>query len=347
MIRQTAGRQAGSIVLRRIRSGTSGAEVYLLRQPDNSTVATKVTRHARVPASSQEVRRDLLAQYLPAHTPPVLATVCEGPLDVLVTAAPGTVTLDEAVDQYGATAQLATVWADVVDALIDLWQRTAVPGFDPALATRNHELRCRRGRQGLAYALAGDLTPESVIVVNGEDCGTWADVTTHLTDLGTPAVHVTCHGDPHAGNVLVNCDGWWHLIDWEWSGEYHDWRMMVSHLVGGWYIRDLVDTATGTLTRTPSRITVACAAEHLPRLSRLGQPAATAFARMGGTERDLTDIARHLALLLLREIPRSVQCQRTWLVAPLLGECVRLLTADVRDHPALRHMRPASALAVA
>lgn len=347
MIRQTAGRQAGSIMLRRIRSGTSGADVYLLRQPDNSTVAAKVTRHARVPASVQELRRDLLARYLPDHTPPVLATASQAGLDVLVTAAPSTLTLDAAVDQHGATAQLTAVWTDVVDALVDLWQRTAAPGFDAALATRNHERRCGRGRQGLTYALAGDVAPESRIVVNGDDRGTWADLIAHLTNLGTPAVHVTCHGDPHAGNVLVDADGRWYLVDWEWSGAYHDWRMMVSHLVGGWYIRDLIDTATGTLTRTPSDLTIDCAAGDLPRLRRLGQPAATAFARMGGTDRDLTDVARHLALLLLREIPRAVQHRRSRLVAPLLGECVRLLTGDVSGHPALRHVRPASALAVA
>lgn len=346
MTRETADWQVGSILLRRIRSGTSGADVYLLRQPDNSTVAAKVTRYARVPASVQERRRDLLARHLPDRTPPVLATASQADLDVLVTTAPSTQTLDDAVDQHGVTAQLATVWTDVVDTLVNLWQRTATPSFDPALATRNHELRLSRGRQGLAYALAGDVAPESHVTVNGDDYGTWADLITHLTNLGTPAVHVTCHGDPHAGNVLLDPDGKWYLIDWEWSGEYHDWRMMASHLVGGWYIRDLIETATGTLTRAPSCLTIDCAAGDLPRLRQLGQPAATAFARMGGTEQDLADVARHLALLLLREIPRAVQHQRSWLVAPLLGECIRLLAGNAKDHPALRHMRPASALAV-
>ena len=52
MTRQTAGRQAGSIMLRRIRSGTSGAEVYLLRQPDETIVVTKINRNARIRAQA-------------------------------------------------------------------------------------------------------------------------------------------------------------------------------------------------------------------------------------------------------------------------------------------------------
>jgi hypothetical protein len=123
--------------------------------------------------------------------------------------------------------------------------------------------------------------------------------------------------------------------------------MMISHLVGGWYIRDLIDAAAGTLTTTPSGLTVDYAASNLPRLGHLGQPAATAFVRMAGTDQDMTDLARHLALLLLREIPRAVQQHRSWLIAPLLGECVRLLTADVRDHPALRLMRQTPTPAIA
>ena len=339
MTRETAGKEVGSIMLRKISSGTSGAEVYLLRQPDETILAAKVTRDARVPASVQQLRRDLLAHHLPEHTPRVLATVSQGNLDVLVTSAPSTQTLDEAVDRHGFTAQLAAVWSDVVDTLVDLWQATAASGFDPHLATRNHELRCHRGLQGLEHALAGNVSYEPRIVVNGDDCGTWADVFASLTDLGTPTMHVTCHGDPHAGNVLVDAAGRWHLVDWEWSGNYHDWRMMISHLVGGWYIRDLIDRATGDLTASASGLTVNYAASDLPRLRHLGQPAATAFARMAGTGQDMTDVARHLALLLLREIPRAAQHHRSWLIAPLLGECVHLLTADVHDHPALRLMR--------
>lgn len=248
-------------MLRKISSGTSGADVYLLRQPDETILAAKVIRDARVPASVQQLRRDLLAHHLPEHTPRVLATASQGNLDVLVTAAPSTQTLDDAVDRHSFPAQLGAVWSDVVDTLVDLGHRTAASGFDPHLATRNHELRCHRGLQGMEYALAGNVSYESRIVVDGDDCGTWTDLFASLTDLGTPVVHVTCHGDP---------------------------------------------------TASPSGLTVDYAASDLPRLRHLGQPAATAFARMAGTDQDMTDVARHLALLLLREIPRAAQHHRSW-----------------------------------
>lgn len=311
MSRHEAGRQTGSVLLRKIRSGTSGAEVFLLQQPGGTTIATKVTRNPRVRSSAQAQRRDVMAHHLPAHTPAVLLTASEADLDVIVTAAPATWTLDEAVDQHGPTAQLRAVWSDVVASLTDMWRATARPGFDPHLATRNHDLRCRRGIRGLDYALIDAFGPPaswSSLVVNDIHVGSWTDVLDQLHALGEPTVHITCHGDPHPGNVLVGADGTWHLVDWEWSGIYHDWRMMVSHLVGSWYIRDVIDTASGTTTATQTGLAVDYVLCDTPRLRRFGAPAAEAFRQMTTPSRaaqDLSDVARHVALLLLREIPQQ------------------------------------------
>jgi hypothetical protein len=98
MSRHQAGRQAGSYLLRAIRSGTSGAEVFLLRQPDGATVATKVTRNPRVSSSLQAQRHALMAKHFASHTPAVLGTATEAALDVIVTAAPAVWSLDESDD---------------------------------------------------------------------------------------------------------------------------------------------------------------------------------------------------------------------------------------------------------
>jgi hypothetical protein len=266
----------------------------------------------------------------------------EAELDVIVTAAPATWTLDEAVDRHGPTAHLRAAWSDVVASLTDMWRATARPGFDPRQATRNHDLRCRRGVGGLDFALTdafGAPASWSSLVVNGIHVGSWADVLNQLLALGDPTVHITCHGDPHPGNVLVGADGTWHLVDWEWSGIYHDWRMMVSHLVGSWYIRDLIDTASGTITATPTGLALDYAPCDTPRLRQFGAPAAEAFRQMTTpalADQDLSDVARHVALLLLREIPRAAQVNRHHLIAPLLGDCIRLATRNHVGHPALR-----------
>ncbi|MGA3525277.1 phosphotransferase family protein [Melissospora conviva] len=342
MSRHEAGRQAGSLLLRTIRSGTSGARVFLLRQPGGSTVATKVTRNPRVSSSVQAQRHALMTKHFASHTPAVLGTAAEAGLDVIVTAAPAVWSLDEAIDRLGPTPELYAAWRDVVAALVTVWRSTARPGFDPAHATRNHDLRCRRGLQGLEDALTTDLQPPSgwlSLVINGSDMGSWARAFERLLGVGRPDFRVTCHGDPHAGNVLVAHDGTWHLVDWEWSGEHHDWRMMVSHLIGSWYVRDLLDHASGTVTAGPDGLVLDYVIGKSPRLRRFGDPAAEAYRRMTTpthTEQDLSDVARYVALLLLREIPRAVLAGRRHLIAPLLGECVRLTTGEHRRHPTIR-----------
>lgn len=336
-----AGRQAGSFLLRTIRSGTSGAQVFLLRQPGGATVATKVTRNPRVSSSVQAQRHDLMAQHFASHTPAVLGTATEAELDVIVTAAPAVWTLDEAIGRLGPTPELHAIWRDVVVALVKVWRSTARPGFDPAHATRNHQLRCRRGHQGLEDALTADLGPPSQwsnLLINGSDAGSWSQAFGRLLGVGRPDFHVTCHGDPHAGNVLVAAAGTWHLVDWEWSGEHHDWRMMVSHLLGSWYVRDLMDHASGAATATSTGVALDYVIGGTSRLRQFGDPAAEAFRQMttpSRTEQDLSDVARYVALLLLREIPRAAT-ERRHLIAPLLGEYVRLTTGDHALHPAMR-----------
>ncbi|SCF46435.1 hypothetical protein GA0070215_1464 [Micromonospora marina] len=103
MSRHEAGRQAGSFLLRTIRSGTSGAEVFLLRQPGGAAVATKVTRNPRVSSSVQAQRHALMTKHFASHTPAVLGTAAEAGLDVIVTAAPAVWSLDEAIDRLGPT----------------------------------------------------------------------------------------------------------------------------------------------------------------------------------------------------------------------------------------------------
>jgi hypothetical protein len=338
----------GSALLRVIRSGTSGATVYLLRQPDGRTVAAKVARAPRVDAPAQAARRRLIAPRLGPHLPEVLVAEHGHGQDLLVTACPAVHTLQDLIDRHGPTPPLRAIWHEVVSALAAQWHDTARPGFAPDLATRDHRRRCQRGCQGLDASLTAVYGPPARwqrIIVNGVDHGPWAAIAGCLLALGRPAFHVTCHGDPHAGNVLVDERNRWYLVDWEWTGDHHDWRMMVSHLVGSWYVHDLLATATGRATGGGSlRLTYRRPAT--PLLDALGGVARPHVQDLTWPERwrqDRTDITRHTALLLLREIPSAVNSGRADLVAPLLGECVRLLTGE--RHPIHKHLTAEPTLA--
>ena len=138
--------------------------------------------------------------------------------------------------------------------------------------------------------------------------------------------------------MLVDEEGRWYLIDWEWAGDHHDWRMMLSHLVGSWYVQDIRAGGAGGMPRAAGRD---LALDYRPGVAHLlltmGGPARSAchsLSRVSRHQQDLLDPARHAALLLLREVPWAVRRGQTRHVSALIGECVRLATPETAlSHP--------------
>lgn len=336
--------------VRTIRTGSSGAVVTILRC-DDELIAVKTARAPRVSAARQQAARETIAPHFGEHRLPrvLFAGVLDGE-DVLVTECPTPRTLADLAGPAGRPLSGALdVWTDLLDALQIVWTRSARPGFVPQLATRNHGLRWERAVLALRWVFAQlDLAqaPWRHLVVNDVDHGPLDTILARLADVPPPEVRVACHGDPQPRNVLVTDDGCWHLVDWEWAGLHQDWRMMCSHLAGWWNVESVLTSARGTITSTRSAVLLTYQPPLIAHLDPWVGPVFDLFRSFTNPEQheqDLVALANHIAMLLVREIPRAMQEGRRCLVAPLLGEAIRFIAGGrVAEAPELfaRHTAP-------
>jgi hypothetical protein len=335
-VRAQSLRSRTTTTLRIIRTGSSGATVRIIQQADGRLLAVKTARNPRITAQQQAAARNIIAPYFGDRLPGVLFAGRHQDLELLITDCPSESTLADAV-AAGSPAALPA-WADFVSALHGVWTRSAQPGFDPARATRRHQLRWERGVDGLQFAIEHmglSTAGREHLIVNGTDHGALDSVLDRLAHIPPPAMHVACQGDPQPRNVLLDPESRWHLVDWEWAGLHQDWRMMTSHLAGWWYVEQLLHSAHGTTRPTTPgviRLSYESPPRHAPALPLT--PAARIFHQMTSPERadqDLIALMRHTAMLLLREIPQALSRGHRHLFAPLLGEAIRLTTTE--PHP--------------
>ncbi|GAB4087310.1 hypothetical protein GCM10028784_39400 [Myceligenerans cantabricum] len=332
-VRPRAHSASSTQVLRVIRTGSSGATVTIVQQDDGQLVAIKTAQTPRVSAQRQAAARDAVAPYFAGRLPEVLFAASDRGTDVLVTRCPSTTTFADAVTEDSGRAETHLgVWEDFVTHLRRVWTASSRPGFNPRLATRNHELRWQRARDGLDMAGQSLGFPNGAwrhLVVNDSDHGSLQSVLGRLADMPAPSMHVTCQGDPQPRNVLLDDAGRWHLVDWEWAGDHHDWRMLVSHLIGWWYVEKLLNQARGSSIPTGPALLLDYQQPDTADIAAWIPTVVETFHAMTDNEHhdDLRALSAHLSMLLIREIPRAVAQGRTHLFAPLLGEAVRLVDA--------------------
>jgi hypothetical protein len=251
-------------------------------------------------------------------------------VDLLITDCPAVATL---ADAPAGDPRAEQAWQDAVRALTHVWASSARPGYAPELATRNHHRRVQRGIGGLRHTLRTLGRNPAAITVNGVRC-TLDSLTARLANPPTPQMHVACQGDPQPRNILLSPDGTWHLIDWEWAGLHHDWRMLTSHLAGWWHTHSILTHGQGQLTSSRNILDVAhdpMPPSLHPAIMNTAISVFNTFTHPSRRHRDLQALSVHTALLLLREIPRTVHAPHT--TAALLGEVTALLGNADTVHP--------------
>ncbi|MEW6407995.1 MAG: hypothetical protein AB1465_04865 [Patescibacteria group bacterium] len=231
-------------------SGVGGTKVCIL-QNRGKRVVVKYGR-AKIPLKEQIANRDLLARHFDKGRLPVVKQYLTDERfgEAILIEFCGDFNFHEVVTRgILSDAVCKDIKKSMLSEVIDVWRKTKrqVLNCDPddipfSYDPRKRTQRVIRALQELeieseekTYRLGDHF--DKPVYVNGVLYPSFGEITKQLLAFYPPTVLVTCHRDLNADNFmisLVNGEPHWTLIDWEWAGENHDWRLGFSHLIGWW-----------------------------------------------------------------------------------------------------------------
>ena len=317
--------------------GSSLSRVFIFRNSKN-LIAVKVSRNdikRRVTLEDEVQNRKAILGLLPHHTAKVYWLGKYDNHDILIYECIGEATLhSEYMQRNIAANELRKIWRDVVQKITEMWVSSKVSTTVRTELARNYEQRLYRISEGLKSLPVGqsDATLFDYyylpITVNGERTMSIAEMLDRFRAYKRPDFTVTCHGDPQPSNVVINPQNLeWNLIDWEWSGSGHDWRMMAAHLYGWWKTRTVSFTDTPQLKVSDSGIAI----DYKLDDNNFTEEMAIVIKQLNekfdlkSNEKDQEAFESFIALLLVGEIRFTHIWRRESHIPYLLGEALRTL----------------------
>lgn len=309
--------------------GSSGARVLIIRHPQGGrTYAVKCVKSGRVSLVEEIARREIIKPFLKDHLPEVLMIKQIGEYEVMISECRGEQTLHSLIiNSLMSHDQLKRMWHEVVSTLVDTWQQTKYYPFMDMLCPRYHKARCQRIADGIYSMMINGVKITDCaslpIIINGEEYPSIKDLLPQIETIGKPLFGVTCHGDPQPSNIVVDKNRSWSLVDWEWSGKHHDWRVMVSHLHGWWSTRCSVLMVEPEIRLERKRLYINYSLMVPAHLAEYQQEAASAYWSMSDSLNDSEDINRYLATLYFGELRFLQFWGRQSYLAPFLAEAIK------------------------
>jgi len=246
-------------------------------------------------------------------------------------------TLQETVVKgiYPATS-LIKIFEAILRAFTAVWKKTAQPYDAGVELRRDPKGRIERICSSLCEHVCVDLSlcsfRETPLYVNGVRCGELGTMFQELTTGYKPPRNIVeCHGDPNADNIMIDSHKDWWLIDMEWAG-LHDWRIMMSQLIG-WWISNATYLTNGTPTcrvrnnriELDYRISMHPVAQMLMEIA--WRYAAEVAQSLGEVDWE-RQIQYQLGTLLLSHVRFAEQRNRSEYRLVLLGEAFKFLNRD-------------------
>lgn len=330
-IRMMLGEQSNPELVFLSPPGSSSAKISIFRCSRTSSLyAVKcIATGSRVSLIDEIERRKILIPYLRNHLPRVLWYQVMNGFEVMISECGGMHTLHHLVVSSDMPhSYLLAVWEDVVKSLVRMW-KSSQHQFQESLCPRFFPARLRRIRNGVSSALVSGISLADCwdlpVVINGKEYFSISESFEEIARIGKPTSGVVCHGDPQPSNIVVNENGTWYFVDWEWSGLHHDWRMMLAHLYGWWSTRCAVLISEPAVRVNQNRLII----EHntfVPDYLKSYQDVAlsAASAMFGGfpDKETSSDINRFLAALYFGELRFLSLWGRETFAASMLAQAV-------------------------
>ena len=223
------------------------------------------------------------------------------------------------------------IWDKVLIEIMEMWQESMNYNYNPNNNPRNNKLRIQRIETGVLSSRYNGYSFESIrkltMVINGEECISLDDAFVEIKKISNPKFGVTCHGDPQPSNIIISDDSSnWYLVDWEWSGHNHDFRLMFSHLYGWWATRLINIIERPEFIIRDNKIIINYKTNYSKVISKFQHMSKSMLIKnFDITQEDIDNVNRFLALLYLGDLRFLNVWGRMDYLPVLIGEAIKTI----------------------
>lgn len=329
-----------SITIRKtVDSGSSGSFVSIV-ESNKKLYAVKIISPGkeRVCLFDQGEKSNVIRNLMPGH----VAKICwYGKIEdkkVLINETIGLNTYAEILENERYKKEtMHKIWTDFLNEITFLWKRTTKKNQAGVSPSREFYSRHKRILEGIEQSTINDISLASLmdaeVNVNGKLYPSIRKTFDKLRDYQEPEYYVTCHGDPQPSNVVVNTEtDEWELVDWEWTDERHDWRMMVAHLYGWWDTRALPDKTKTSFEVNDGVVTIDYETSNTSFVGTLKNDAYEAtinYLNERLKKEDCVSINNFLSLLLFGELRFLEHAKKINIMPLALGRAIEYAHNDL------------------
>ena len=220
--------------------GSSGNIVLIVKASNQKNWAIKAAQSSRVSLADEYAHycfyRQINEKWCPKN---VFYEKCDR-FEMLLSECAGLYTLGEKLRETKDLSQFCKKWEEMLKEIMTIWKRTNNKPYFPCGNPRNFEKRVNGICEGVYSATLNNVKLRDVLnlplIINSQPLCTIKELIDYVSNINPPMFAITSHGDIHPDNIIVSANNEWSLVDWEWTGDGHDWRMMSVHLFGWWVI---------------------------------------------------------------------------------------------------------------